>query len=33
LHVYTRVAYAWWVVAFVTGGVLVAVNRAAAARL
>jgi hypothetical protein len=33
LHLYTRVAYAWWVVAFVTGGVLVAVNRAAAARL
>jgi hypothetical protein len=30
LHVYTRVAYAWWVVAFVTGGVLVAVKRAAA---
>jgi hypothetical protein len=31
LHLYTRTAYAWWVVAFVTGGVLVAVNRAAAA--
>jgi hypothetical protein len=33
LHIYTRCAYAWWVVAFVTGGVLVAVNRAAATRL
>jgi len=32
LHLYTRAAYAWWIVAFITGGVLVAMNRAAAAR-
>jgi hypothetical protein len=27
LHVYTRVAYAWWVVAFISGGLLVALGR------
>jgi hypothetical protein len=31
LHTYTRFAYAWWVVAFITGGMLAAMNRAAAA--
>lgn len=31
LHRYTRYAYAWWVVAFITGGLLVAINRAAQA--
>ena len=29
LHLYTRAAYGWWVVAFVTGGLLVAMSRAA----
>lgn len=28
LHLYTRLAYAWWVVAFITGGLLAAMNRA-----
>jgi hypothetical protein len=28
LHLYSRVAYIWWVLAFITGGLLVAVNRA-----
>ena len=27
LHLYTRAAYAWWVVAFVSGGLLVAMGR------
>ena len=26
LHLYSRVAYTWWVLAFITGGVLVAVR-------
>jgi hypothetical protein len=26
LHVYTRVAYLWWVAAFITGGLLVAMR-------
>ncbi len=26
LHVYSRIAYIWWVAAFVTGGLLVAMN-------
>lgn len=26
LHIYSRVAYIWWVVAFITGGVLVALR-------
>ena len=30
LHRYTRFAYAWWVVAFITGGVLAAMNRSGA---
>lgn len=30
LHTYTRFAYAWWVVAFITGGMLAAMNRSAA---
>ncbi len=28
LHRYTRFAYGWWVVAFITGGMLAAMNRA-----
>jgi hypothetical protein len=31
LHRYTRYAYAWWVIAFISGGLLVAINRAAQA--
>jgi len=27
LHLFTRVAYSWWVVAFVSGGILVATSR------
>jgi hypothetical protein len=27
LHLYTRLAYGWWVVAFITGGLLVALSR------
>ena len=27
LHLFTRAAYAWWVVAFVSGGLLVALGR------
>jgi len=27
LHLYTRLAYAWWVVAFISGGLLVALGR------
>ena len=27
LHVYTRLAYGWWVVAFISGGMLVALSR------
>jgi hypothetical protein len=26
LHLYTRVAYLWWVTAFITGGLLVAMR-------
>jgi hypothetical protein len=29
LHLYSRVAYLWWVAAFITGGLLVAFNRPA----
>ena len=29
LHLYTRGAYCWWVVAFITGGLLVVASRAA----
>jgi len=29
LHLYSRIAYLWWVAAFVTGGLLVAASRAA----
>ena len=28
LHIYSRIAYIWWVVAFITGGVLVAIRHA-----
>ena len=28
LHIYSRIAYLWWVAAFITGGLLVAMNRA-----
>jgi hypothetical protein len=27
LHLYTRAAYGWWVVAFVSGGLLVVLGR------
>ena len=27
LHQYSRIAYLWWVAAFITGGLLVAMNR------
>jgi len=27
LQVYSRIAYTWWIIAFITGGVLVAVNK------
>jgi len=27
LHLYSRIAYTWWVLAFITGGLLVAMNR------
>ena len=26
LHIYSRIAYTWWVLAFITGGVLVAIR-------
>ncbi len=28
LHLYSRIAYIWWVAAFITGGLLVALHRA-----
>ncbi|MDF1545803.1 MAG: hypothetical protein P1R58_11980 [bacterium] len=28
LHIYSRSAYIWWVIAFISGGLLVAINRA-----
>ena len=28
LHIYSRIAYIWWVVAFITGGLLVALRHA-----
>ena len=27
LHLYSRIAYAWWVIAFITGGLLVAISK------
>ena len=27
LHIYSRVAYVWWVIAFISGGLLVALTR------
>jgi len=27
LHLYSRVAYSWWIIAFITGGVLVVINK------
>ena len=27
LHLYSRIAYAWWVIAYITGGLLVAVSK------
>lgn len=27
LHLYSRIAYTWWVLAYITGGLLVAVSR------
>ncbi len=32
LHLYTRAAYAWWVVAFISGGLLVALARRSGAQ-
>lgn len=29
LHLYSRIAYSWWVLAFITGGLLVAVRASA----
>ena len=27
LHIYSRIAYTWWVIAFITGGLLVAISK------
>jgi hypothetical protein len=27
LHIYSRIAYTWWVIAFITGGLLVALSK------
>jgi len=27
LHVYSRIAYIWWVIAYITGGLLVAISK------
>jgi|SRR5450759_327768 hypothetical protein len=27
LHLYSRIAYTWWIIAFITGGVLVAISK------
>jgi uncharacterized repeat protein (TIGR03987 family) len=27
LHLYSRIAYSWWVIAYITGGVLVAIRK------
>ena len=27
LHLYSRIAYTWWVIAFITGGLLVAISK------
>jgi hypothetical protein len=27
LHLYSRIAYIWWVIAFITGGLLVAISK------
>ena len=27
LHIYSRIAYIWWVIAYITGGLLVAVSK------
>ena len=27
LHLYSRIAYIWWVLAYITGGLLVAINK------
>ena len=29
LHLYSRIAYSWWVIAFITGGLLVAISKMA----
>lgn len=29
LHLYSRIAYTWWVIAFITGGLLVAISKMA----
>jgi hypothetical protein len=27
LHIYSRIAFAWWVIAYITGGLLVAISK------
>jgi hypothetical protein len=27
LHLYSRIAYTWWIIAFITGGTMVAISR------
>ena len=27
LHLYSKIAYSWWIIAFITGGVLVVINK------
>jgi hypothetical protein len=27
LHIYSRIAYTWWIIAFITGGALVLINK------
>jgi hypothetical protein len=27
LHLYSRIAYAWWVIAYITGGLLIAISK------
>jgi hypothetical protein len=27
LHIYSRVAYTWWIIAYITGGLLVAISK------
>lgn len=27
LHLYSRIAYTWWIIAYITGGLLVAISK------